>query len=313
MEQAKQAAVRTTVIAGADKKWNRKRLNDNLVGYAFIMPALIGFLSFTLLPVLASLLIGFLEWDLLAPPKWVGFGNYAALFHDQIFLVSLRNTVLWVICYVPASIALSLVLALAMNLPLKGIAAFRTMLYIPVISPLLAVSLLFVWLYNPDFGLINFALSQAGIQPLGWLTDSRLALPSIAIMAIWKNAGYNMLIFLAALQGVPKPLYEAAELDGATRFHRFWHITLPLLSPATFFIVIISLIGAFQVFGEIYIMTNGGPGYSTHTLAYYLWSNAFKYNKMGYSGAISMVMFLMIVLVTFLQNRYFGRKVQYEL
>lgn len=291
---------------------SKKKIRDNIAGYTFIAPALFGFLVFTLLPVLASFMIGFLNWDLLTPPTWAGLNNYVELFKDKIFLVSLKNTVMWVVYYVPASIALSMALALAMNLPLKGIAVFRTIFYIPVISPLLAIALLFVWLYNPDFGLINFFLTKIGLQPVGWLTNEKLALPSIAIMAIWKNAGWNMLIFLAALQGIPSHLYEAAELDGATKWEKFRSVTFPLLAPATFFIVIISLIGAFQVFGEIYIMTNGGPGYSTHTLSYYLWANAFKFNKMGYAGAISMVMFLMILTVTLLQNRFFGRKVQYD-
>jgi multiple sugar transport system permease protein len=295
------------------KKASRKKIYDNIAGYAFIAPALIGFLSFTLFPVIAAFFIGFLDWDILTPPKWVGFDNYITLFKDEVFLISLKNTVMWVIYYVPASIAVSLALALAMNMPLRGISAFRTIFYIPVISPLLAVALLFVWLYNPDFGLINFMLSLAGIEPIMWLTSETLALPSIAIMAVWKNAGWNMLIFLAALQGIPKHLYEAADLDGATKWQKFWSVTFPLLTPATFFIVIMSFIGAFQVFGEIYVMTNGGPGYSTHTLAYYLWANAFKFNKMGYAGAISMIMFLLILLVTLVQNRFFGRKVQYDL
>jgi multiple sugar transport system permease protein len=295
------------------KLMGRKRVRDNIVGYSFIFPALFGFLAFILLPVMASFVIGFLKWDLLTAPEWVGIDNYINLFKDEVFLISFKNTVLWVVYYVPASIALSLILALAMNLPLKGIAFFRALIYIPVISPLLAVALLFVWLYNGDFGLINLMLSKIGIAPVEWLTDEQLALPSIALMAIWKNAGWNMLIFLAALQGIPQHLYESAELDGATKWRRFWSITFPLLSPATFFIVVISIIGAFQVFGEIYIMTSGGPGYSTHTLSYYLWSSAFQYNKMGYAGAISMIMFLLILIVTLIQNRIFGRRVQYDL
>jgi multiple sugar transport system permease protein len=220
---------------------------------------------------------------------------------------------LWVIYYVPASIVVSLALALAMDLPLRGIAVLRTLFYIPVISPLLAIALLFSWLYNPEFGLINFALSKIGIAPLGWLTDEQLALPSIALMAIWKNAGYNMLIFLAALQNIPRHLYEAATIDGANSSDRFWHITLPLLAPATFFIITISMIGAFQVFGEVYIMTSGGPGYATYTLAYYLWVNAFRFNKMGYASAIAVIMFLLIALVTLVQFRVIGRRVQYDL
>ncbi|MBS4200587.1 sugar ABC transporter permease [Bacillus sp. FJAT-49732] len=292
---------------------SRKRKRDNLEGYLFIAPALFGFLSFTLIPVIAVFVIGSMEWDTLTPAKWAGFDNYINLFKDEVFLISLKNTILWVIYYVPASIALSLLLALAMNLPLRGISVFRTLLYIPVISPLLAVALLFVWLYNPDFGLINFILSKVGIDPIDWLTSETLALPSIALMAIWKNAGYNMLIFLAALQGIPRHLYEAAELDGATKVQKFFRITFPLLTPATFFITIMSVIGAFQVFGEIYIMTSGGPGYSTHTLTYYLWSNAFKYNKMGYACAIAVIMFILILIITLIQNKLLGRKVQYDM
>ncbi|MGM7721611.1 carbohydrate ABC transporter permease [Metabacillus sp. Hm71] len=292
---------------------NKKRVRDNIEGYLFIAPALIGFLSFTLIPVIAVFIIGSTEWNVISPAKWVGLENYITLFQDKIFLISLKNTILWVIYFVPASIAVSLILALAMNLPLKGITIYRTLLYIPVISPLLAVALLFVWLYNPDFGLINYILSKVGVEPLGWLTSEKLALPSIALMAIWKSAGYNMLIYLAALQGIPKHLYEAADLDGATKLQKFWKITFPLLTPATFFITIMSVIGAFQVFGEIYVMTSGGPGFSTHTLTYYLWSNAFKYNKMGYACAISVLMFILILITTLVQNRLLGRKVQYDM
>lgn len=289
-----------------------KRMRTNLVGYAFVAPALFGFLSFTLFPVLAVLVLGFLEWDLLSPPTWVGADNYVRLIQDTVFLVSLRNTLLWVALYVPLSIVISLVLALAMNLPLRGISAFRTSMYIPVISPLLAVALLFVWLYNPEFGLINYLLGLVGIPPLGWLTSERLALPSIALMSVWKNAGFNMLIYLAALRGIPPHLHEAATVDGANAWQRFWGITLPLLSPATLFVVVMSLIGAFQVFGEVYIMTNGGPGYSTHTLAYYMWANAFRFGNMGYASAIAVVMALMILIVTLVQFRFLGRRVQYD-
>lgn len=306
-------SIKTVKITVKSHRPIKKRLRDNIAGYLFIAPALFGFLAFMLYPMIASIVISFYDWNILNPPKFIGIGNYINLFHDQVFLISLKNTLLWVVYYVPASIVLSFVLALLMNLPLRGIAIYRSIYYIPVISPLLSVALLFVWLYNPDFGLINYVLSKLGIAPLGWLTDSKLALPSIAIMAIWKNAGWNMLIFLAGLQGIPRQLYEAAELDGITPFQKIWYITLPLLTPATFFIVVTAIIGAFQVFGEVYIMTSGGPGYSTYTLAYYLWSNAFQYNKMGYASAIAMVMFILIFVVTALQDRLFGRRVQYDM
>src|SRR5690625_970172 len=222
----------TASIKLGKKLKSRKKRRDNIEGYLFIAHALFGFMSFTLIPVLSVFVMGNLEWDLLTTAKWIGLDNYINLFKDEVFLISLKNTILWVLYYVPASVVLSLLLAVALNLPLRGISLFRTMIYIPVISPLLAVALLFVCLYNPDFGIINFLLSKIGIEPISWLTDEKLALPSIALMAIWKNAGYNMLIFLAGLQGIPNQLYEAADLDGATKIQKFFKVTLPLLTPA---------------------------------------------------------------------------------
>lgn len=291
----------------------RLRRRDTIEGYLFVAPALFGFAVFMLYPILASLGISFLHWNLSGKISFAGLGNYARLATDEVFRISLLNTIKWVVVYVPLSILASLALALAMDLPIRGIRTFRTIFYLPVVSPVLVVALLFVWLYNSEFGLLNYLLSLVGIPPVGWLTNPRVSIYSVAIMYMWKEAGYNMLIILAALQGIPRQLYEAAELDGVTGFKKILYIKLPLLTPAFYYVILTSVIYAFQVFTEIYIMTSGGPGYSTHTIAYYLWSNAFKYGEMGYACAQAMVLFAIIIVVSLIQNKFLGDKVQYDL
>ncbi|HOX31532.1 MAG TPA: sugar ABC transporter permease [Spirochaetales bacterium] len=289
------------------------RRRDTVEGWLFIAPALFGFLLFMVYPILASSAISLFDWNLTGKPAFSGLRNYRALWGDEVFRISLLNTCKWVVVYVPVSIVASLVLALAMDMPIRGIIGFRTIFYLPVVSPVLVVALLFVWLYNSEFGLFNYLLSLAGLEPVGWLTNPRISIFSVAAMYMWKDAGYNMLIILAALQGIPRQLYEAAELDGVTGLRKLLYIKLPLLTPAFYYVIIVSVIYAFQVFTEIYIMTNGGPGYSTHTIAYYLWVNAFRYGKMGYACAQAMVLFVLIMGVTLVQDRLLGRKVQYDL
>lgn len=291
----------------------KSRLRDNLEGYAFIAPALFGFLAFLAYPIFSSIFISMFDWNLLTEAKWVGLNNYAKLFTDEVFLISLLNTIKWVIVYVPASILLSFILALAAELPLKGIAVFRTFYYLPVIAPLLVISLLFAWMYNPEFGVINYVLSKIGLPQVPWLTEPNIAIFSIALMTTWKKAGYNMVIFLAGLKGIPQSLYEASEIDGITPLQKIWYIKIPLLMPAIYYIVVMAVIDAFQVFGEIIMMTQGGPGYSTYTMAFYMYNNAFKYNQMGYASAISLVMTVIILAVTIVQNFVLGKKVQYEM
>lgn len=293
-------------------EWSKSK-RDNIAGYAFIGPSLIGFLVFMVYPIFASFGISLTKWSMTGSSKFIGLDNYIRLFKDSTFLISMVNTLKWVVAYVPVSIAVSLLLALALNKPLKGIIVYRGIFYLPVITPLLVVSLLFVWLYNEDFGLINYILSLFNINKVGWLTDPSISIFSIALMSIWKSAGWNMLILLAGLQGIPKHLYEAAEIDGITGWKKLKYITIPLLSPSIYYVVIMAVINAFQVFSEVYIMTSGGPGYSTYTMAYYLWLNAFSYNDMGYACAISVIMFILILAVTIVQSKVLGEKVQYDL
>jgi ABC-type sugar transport system permease subunit len=286
---------------------------DNIEGYLFIAPAMFGFLAFMVYPIIASVAISFMDWNIISKPSWIGFDNYITLFTDQTFQISMLNTFKWVIVYIPLSITLSFILALAAELPLKGIQALRTIFYLPVVSPLLVVALLFVWLYNPEFGLINYVLSFFGIPKIGWLTNPHLAIFSIAFMTTWKMAGYNMIIFLAGLNGIPRALYEAADLDGIKPLQKVFYIKLPLITPAMYYVMVMSIIYAFQVFGEIYVMTKGGPGYSTYTMAFYLYQNAYSFGRMGYGSAMSFVMTLVILAVTILQSTVLGKKVQYDM
>lgn len=285
---------------------------DALSGYMFIAPALISFIIFVIYPVVASFVISGFDWGILSAPSFVGLENYKTLFKDPIFLESLKNTVKWVIVYVPASILVSLIVALAMDMPLRGIGFFRTMFYLPVMTPMVVCALLFVWIYNTEFGVLNYILSFIKIPPIGWISDRRISLISIALMSIWKHSGYNMLILLSALQGIPESLYEAAALDGITPWRKLINIKLPLIMPSMYFVVLTSVIDAFQVFTEVYIMTKGGPGYSTHTVSYYLFANAFEYGKMGYACAMAVVMFIIILAVTLIQDRIMNKNIQYD-
>lgn len=280
---------------------------DNLSGFGFLLPNIIGFLIFVFIPVFVSLVLSLYEWDLFHDPKFVGLSNFVTLFKDPYFWKYLWNTLYFMIG-IPVGMAVSLFMAVAMNQKLRGIVFFRTMYFLPVISSMVACALLWRWIYNPDFGLLNALLKMLGVaNPPAWLSSSKYAKPAIIMMCVWKNAGYNMLLYLAALQGIPESLYEAADIDGANNFHKFWHVTVPLLGPTHFFILIMSVIGVFQMFGEIFMMTQGGPGGSTTTITYYIYNNAFQWFKMGYASAISWVLFAMMFAVTMIQWKYLAR------
>ncbi len=298
-----------------DKKKAKKAaiIRDNLTGYAFLAPNITGFLIFTLFPVLASLLLAFSKWDILTPIKFVGIKNFVTLITDSLFWKYFFNTLFFMLG-IPIGMAVSLILALLVNQKLKGMVIFRTIYFLPVISSMVAIALLWRWIYNPDFGLLNSFLRMIGIKnPPQWLSSTAWAKPAIMIMWIWKGAGYNMLLYLAGLQGIPPQLYEAAEIDGANGWQKFWNITWPMLGPTNFFIVIMGVIGGFQAFGEIYVMTGGGPAGATTTIVYYIYNNAFQWFKMGYASAISWFLFLLIFTVTLFQWKYAGQKVEYSI
>ena len=268
-----------------------------------LLPSLIGTGAFYLLPVGASLVLSFAEWDLLTPVKWVGLGNYTAILSDASVWQALRNTILFILGYLPAVVVLGLALALLLNRRLKGRTIFRAIYFVPVVTSWVAVSLIWKWLLNPQYGLINYGLSLIGIKGPGWLFDPSWALPGVILTSIWKDMGFVTVIYLAGLQEIPEHLFEAASLDGATPWQRFRTITWPMLAPTTFFVTTISLISSFQVFDQVWIMTQGGPAGATSTMVELIYKNAFSYSKMGYASAISWVLFLFIFTVTIAQNR----------
>ncbi len=300
-----------------NKKNSRQGLTlkqkEAVTGYIFIALPLVSLIIMMYYPIIRSFFISFFDWNLLQEPTFTGIENYKTLFHDEVFRTSLVNTIKWVLIYVPMSVVSSFLLALLLDRKLKGAGFFRTLYYLPVVCPIVVVALLFVWIYNTDYGILNFLLKNLfGIEPVGWITDSRFSLFSIAVMSVWKWAGYNMLIFLAALQGIDENLYEAAAIDGITPWTKLIKIKIPLVMPSIYFVMLTAVIDAFQMFTEIFIMTKGGPGYSTYTVSYYLWSNAFEYSKMGYACAMAAVMFVIIMTVTLVQNRIMNKKVQYD-
>lgn len=282
-------------------------------GYLFLLPNIIGFLLFSAMPVLATLIISTLNWDLIRPPTFAGIDNYVTLLtNDAIFRQVMGNTVYFVAGVVPLSIVLSLLLALAMNSGLRGISIFRAIFFIPVITSSVAVAMLWRWLYNTDYGLINTGLAAIGLPYIPWLSSTEWAMPAVIIMAVWKNLGYNMVIYLAGLQGIPATLYEAAALDGAGAWARFRDITLPMLGPTTFFILVISIINSFQVFDLAFILTQGGPGIATNTIVMYIYNQGFQYFQMGYAAAIAWILFIAIFVITLVQMRLQRRWVHYD-
>lgn len=286
---------------------------EAVTGIAFISLPLISLILFMYYPIIRSFYISLFDWNLLTKPTFTGFNNYKTLFHDVVFITALKNTFRWVVTYVPMSVVTSFLLALLLDRKLKGAGFFRTLYYVPVVAPIVVVALLWVWIYNTDYGILNFVLKALfGIQPIGWLTDSRYSLFAIAVMSVWKWAGYNMLIFLSALQGIDQGIYEAAAIDGVRPMTKLFKIKIPLVMPSIYFVMLTAVIDAFQMFTEIFIMTKGGPGYSTYTVTYYLWSCAFEYSKMGYACSMAAVMFVIILLVTLIQNKVMDRKVQYD-
>jgi multiple sugar transport system permease protein len=280
----------------------RGRSNIGWLGL-FLLPGLLGLVVFTIGPLLASLLLTLYSWDLLTPPRFVGLDNFLQLAGDRSFWAALGHTLSFIAGYVPLVTVLALGLALALNTRLRGIGMIRTAFFLPVVSSWVAVALLWSWLFNPKFGLINYLLSLVGIAGPGWLFDPRWAMPAIVLTSVWKDLGFVLVLFLAGLQAIPSDFYEAAALDGAGRWRQFRHITLPLLAPTTFFVTVISLINSFQVFDQVWIMTDGGPAGATSVLVEQVVRNAFSYGEMGYAAAISWVLFALVFGVTLLQFR----------
>lgn len=284
---------------------------DILAGYLFLLPNILGFLIFVLGPALASLIISFYNWDLFNTPVFVGMGNFVRLLHDGSFWQSFFNTLYFTAVSVPLGVILSLLLAVALNRKLKGLTLFRTLYFLPVVSSMVAIALLWRWMYDTDYGVINSILAFVHLPTVNWLGSTKWSMPAIILMSVWQQLGYNMVLFLGGLQGIPDSYYEAAKIDGANSYHLLRYITVPLLSPTTFFVVVMSLINSFQIFDQAYVMTAGGPADSTLTMVYYLYRNGFQYYKMGYASAVAWVLFLIILIFTIIQWKYQGEKSQF--
>ena len=257
------------------KTSSRLQRRWNFWGYLFILPNFLGFLLFMLVPIIMALVFSFTNYDVISQMDFVGINNYVGLFTDDQFITSLLNTLWFAVLTVPTGVILALLLAVLFNRQIRGISIFRTFVFIPVITSMVAVSLVWSMLYEDNAGLLNTLLGYVGLGPVHWLTDTNIAMISIAIMSVWKGLGYNMTIFLAGLQGVPGELYEAATIDGATARQKFMKITVPMIAPTTYFVTLMALIGSLQVFDQVWIMTQGGPVDATKTVAMYLYQYGF--------------------------------------
>jgi multiple sugar transport system permease protein len=274
-----------------------------LVLALFLGPSLVGVVLFVAGPIVASLALAFSSWDLLTPPAFVGLRNFERLSRDLEFWAALRHTVTFLAGYVPLVLVAGLAVAVALNgrVPARGV--FRAIYFLPVVTSWVAVALVWRWLLNPQFGLVNAWLAQVGVQGPAWLFDPNWAMASVILTSIWKDTGYVMVILLAGLQGIPRVYYEAADIDGASRAQQLRYVTVPLLAPAIFFALTISLINSFQVFDQVYVMTGGGPAGATTVLVERIVKQAFSFSRMGYASAMSWVLFVLIFATTFAFSR----------
>lgn len=296
-----------------ERKRSRGSQQDGFGGFVFIVPNFIGFLAFTFLPVLASLAMSFTDWDLITPPRYVGLDNFRALLtSDPDFWRYWGNT-LFLMAGIPFMVVGSLLLAVLLNRKLRGIVVFRTIYFLPTISAGIAIYILWRWMYNPDYGLVNSWLACVGIRGPGWLSSVVWAKPALVVMSIWMGlGGTNMILYLAALQSISPELYEAAEIDGAGRWQQLWRVTWPLVTPTTFFILVMNCIAGFQGgFEAAYVMTNGGPAGATTSVSFYIYRLAYEWYRMGYAASVAWTLFVVIFGITLVNWRLGGRLVHY--
>ncbi len=303
-----------TEMVSVRRWWSRlsKRQRENITGYAFIMPVVLGLIIFTFGPMLASLYFSFTKFPLLRAPEWVGVRNYIAMFtKEKYFWQACKVTVTYAVTAVPLGIVGSFLLALLLDQRLKGIAFFRTCFYMPTIVPALASAVLWGWLLNPDYGLVNAILRKVGLPTSPFLSDPKTALPSLVLMSLW-GVGGGMVIYLAGLQGIPQSLYEAGRIDGANGLQLFLHITIPLMTPTIFFNLVMGLIGAFQYFTGAFVLTGGGPLFATYFYNLMLYERAFRWVQMGMASAMAWFLLVVVLLLTLLVFRSSSSWVYYE-
>jgi len=289
-----------------------KALKSNLVAYSFVLPNLIGFVAFTLAPMAVGLALSLMKWDGAGEMTFVGPRNFARMFRDETFRISLGNTLYYVVGVVPTTLACSLGMAVLLNWNLKGRNFFRAVFFFPYVASLVAIAVVWNMMFHPAMGPVNNLLRALGVQnPPRWSASTAWVMPTVIMASVWKNAGYYMIIYLAALQGIPRDLYEAARIDGANAWQCFRRITMPMLTPATFFVSMMLVISSFKVFDLIYVMTNGGPGRASNVLVFTIYDQAFVANEFGYSSAIAMMLFLIVLGITVVQFRMEKKWVNY--
>jgi multiple sugar transport system permease protein len=291
---------------------NSKRRSDWMWAYIMITPLMLGLLVFYIWPVFQTFYFSFTDWGAFGKYTWSGVANYKQLFKDKDLLYAFRNTGIYIISAVPVGIILSIILAVLLNQKVKGLSVYRTLYFLPVVTMPAAVAMVWKWLYNSDFGLINYVLSKLSNTGPHWLTDHRTALLSIIIVAIWSSIGSHMIIFLSGLQGISESYYEAASIDGAGSLTKFTRITLPLLTPTIFFVMVTSLIGAFQVFDYIYMMVGEIVMESTQSIVFLYYKYGFLKNAKGYASSIAVMLFIIIMLITYIQMKIQKKWVHYE-
>lgn len=298
-------------VAAARPTRPRRRRRQAVEGWLFIAPVVLGILLFQFFPVMVSVYASFTDWSGLSDPVFIGLDNYRRMPDDPLLLGTIANTFYFSAGFIPLSIGLGLGLALLCTGRLRWMPFFRTAFFVPYVVNIVAVSLIWFWFYSPSQGVINGLLSLVGVDGPAWLADSSWAMPAVIITSVWQGVGYPMIILLGGLQGIPTSLTEAAAIDGASAWRRLRSVTLPLLTPHLFFLLITQFISSFQIFGIIFVMTDGGPANATTVYIYYLYQNAFAYGRMGYASALAMVLFLFIGLITAVQWRLQRRWVFY--
>lgn len=271
--------------------------NERFAGWVFILPALVGTLIFIIIPVICSFGLSFAKWDLLNPIQFVGLTNYREIFSEALFYKILLNTVVFALATSVLGVIIPLVLACILNSKIRGAEFYKTAYFLPFITPMIVIGVVWEWIFDPNIGLLNHVLHLH----INWLYDTHFAMPALIIVSVWKLIGYNMVIFLSSLSGISQSMFEAAKIDGANELQTFKNVTVPLLSPTIFFVVIITAISSFQVFDLIYLMTQGGPLNSTNVLVYAIYQNAFEYFNVGKASAIAYVLFVIILVLTLVQ------------
>lgn len=291
-------------ITSKSKAAHKLRRKNTWTAISFIAPNFIGFFVFTLIPVVFSLVLAFMEWDSFSAPKFVGFKNFAKMLKDDTFWISLSNTIYYTIGVVPLTLIISLLLAILLNQKIRGMKFFRTAFFFPYVTSLVAIAVVWNMLFHPTMGPINQVLRLIMDNPPGWTSSSQWALFAIVIVSVWRGVGYYMILYLAGLQSIPNELYEAASMDGAGKWRQFLNVTVPSLRPTTFFVTIMLVINCFKIFDLVQVMTNGGPGRATNVLVYEIYNEAFVKFKFGYASAIALVLFVIVLVITVVQFKW---------